>query len=93
MTKYYSSERLKEITFTNEINQDLCIYDRKNQDKMITLIHDMDIEINNLQQRIDKAVEYLTDEDRELLEDSYYKVSKLDLTEELLNILRGEDNE
>ena len=43
---------------------------------------------NKLQERIDKAIEYLTDEKRELSEDCYYKVCELAETEELLNILQ-----
>lgn len=77
MKKYYSSERLKEITFTNEIKQDLCIYDRKNQDKMITLIHDMDLEIEQLQQRIYKTINYCKNSSKTIKSEYFSDVIKI----------------
>lgn len=88
MKKYYSSERLKEITYTNEIQQDLCIYDRKNQVKLMTLIHDMDLEINSLQQRIGKAVEFLNEPQFEL---DNIPCNYENEIEKLRNILRGDE--
>ena len=53
---------------------------------------DNDVEIiDKYKTRIDKAIEYLTDEKRELIEDCYYKVCELVETEDLLNILNGSD--
>lgn len=43
--------------------------------------------------RIDKAIEYLTDKNREFSEDCYYKVCELTETEDLLNILNGSDKD
>ncbi|MBO7696536.1 MAG: hypothetical protein J6T10_28245 [Methanobrevibacter sp.] len=45
----------------------------------------------DLENRIDKAVEYLTDEKREFSEDCYYKICETLEARELLNILRGDE--
>ena len=42
-------------------------------------------------QRIDKAIEYLTDEKREFSEDCYYKICETLEARELLNVLRGDE--
>lgn len=48
---------------------------------------------NEYKSRIEKSIEYLTDEKREFSEDCYYKVCELVETEDLLNILNGGSNE
>lgn len=84
---------IKEIDKLNEtfkMNDDNLVLNDYERQRLFKLAYDMQMKINNLQTRIDKAIEYIKwnlDKNEELIEYFNYDAN----FNELLDILKGEE--
>lgn len=104
MTKFYDKDQLKKFENGNELKMkkkekyldlpnDFYINKKGEMVSEITLkqLNSILDYIEDLQFKISDIIEYLTDETKELMEDTYYKVCNLSITDDILNILRGDE--
>lgn len=78
-----------EFIYLNNLEKENRMFRKEIQELHINIVN-LENNLKDYKSRIDKTIEYLTDETREFSEDCYYKVCELVETEDLIKILKGE---